>query len=265
MIIAWALDLHIPFESMEKLRLIIITIILCAQATAFAKAKVQKAVDRSVLAPLISTFDLTTQSDGSLKIELQNVNGQKKSAELKKIEEYTEFTRYALDNPFSAAVAPHVLNLYVFSKIKPTMVESKDSTSAEEDLADLKLDLVVLLDSVSKKTLKTKGVFFYREHVVAEGSVDNNSQIKITDDLSGKVKNCKLQELKVTKNLLGSDKRSLDLEVRLAQSGKQIRQKLNVNLLNMKLTPIKKVDEIEEYDEELDFEGEENETDSTRS
>lgn len=250
---------------MEKIiALLILSVVFTSEISQAKPKRVQPAkVDKTSLAKFVSSFELSKKQDGSLKMEIQNANGQTKDVELQKVEEYTEFTRYSLSNPFAAPSENHTLNLYIFEKVKPTVQESREALSAESETSELRMDLVVLLDSVTKKALKTKGALFYKDNLVAEGSIDNNSQIKIIDDLSGKIKSYKLQELKVTKNLLGSDKRSLDFEVKIVQAGQQIKQKLNINLLNMKLTPKPRDEDI--LDEELDFEGEDNETNNSNS
>ncbi len=209
-------------------------------------------INKKSLQTFISTFDLIQTANGQLELTIQNVNGEKKKAELNKIEEYEEFTRYSLPNPFGSS--SHILNLYVFQKIKPTLQESKDSSTLEHDMSDLRIDLVVLMDGTTKKTVSSKGVFYHNNTLVADGTIDDNAKFKIIDNLSKKLRNLKLNEVKVTKDMLGSDKRRVDMELKVAQAGKQLSQKLNLNLLNMKLTPVKSEVEIEDMEQESEFE-----------
>ncbi len=246
------------------------SLIIISPLVVFGVPKVTKSTrttlsekDIASFGAMVSTFDLTPESDG-LKIDIKNMNGQSRPEMLTaKVEDYEEYEKYSFDNPY---LLNHKLDLFIFSKVKPNMYDDRDITNSIDDISDLRFDLQVLVDSASKKTIKSKVVAYYKDNVVAEGSVDNNSEIKIKDDLSNKVKNCKLQELKVIKNLLGSYKRSLDLEVKYVQFGRSVKQKLNLNLQNMKMTPKKIEIEKNELDEQdLDLEGEENETSTTHS
>ncbi|MES2769710.1 MAG: hypothetical protein V4596_11255 [Bdellovibrionota bacterium] len=248
------------------------SLIIISPFVVFGAPKVTKSTrttlsekDKASFGAIVSTFDITSEADG-LKIDLRNINGQTKPEMLTtKVEDYEEYSKYSFDNPY---LQNHRLDLFIFSRVKPNMLDDKDMANSIDDISDLRFDLQVLLDSASKKTIKSKVVVYYKDNIVAEGSVDNNSEIKIKDDLSNKVKNCKLQELKVIKNLLGSYKRSLDLEVKYVQSGRSVKQKLNLNLQNIKMTPKKIETETEENEleeQDLDLEGEENETSTTHS
>jgi hypothetical protein len=197
------------------------------------------------LSTLISGFEVQTTTADGLQIELLNMNGVKKAELLKtKMEEYQEYTRYSFNNPFDKKL----LELYIFEKIKPSILDNKEINS-DADISEIRLNLMVLMDPAGKKTLKSKAQVFYKEVLVAEGSIEGNSAIKMTNDLSLNLKNCKMQEFKVTNNLLNSDKRSFDLQIKFAQNGKSIKQNLNVNLLNMKQTPKSLSDEEGNEDE----------------
>lgn len=202
----------------------------------------------SRLSTMISSFDVTAQEDG-LQVELSNMNGQKKSEFLTtKAEQFQEYTRYSFSNPF--ADQAYGLDLYIFEKVKPTILDNRND-DGDADLSEVRVDVMILVDSATKKTIKSRAVVFYKDSLIAEGSVENNSQIRITDDLSSKMKNCKLDGVKVVKNLLGSEKRSLDIEVGYIQGKKMMRQVLNVSLLNMKQTPLAPP-EKEDIDTNLD-------------
>jgi hypothetical protein len=210
-------------------------------------------LNKASFSKFISTFELKELDEGHFDLEVQNVNGEKKKPDLTKLEEYEEYVRYAFQNPF--VNSSHILNLYVFKRLKPILVDAKDGGSLESEISDLYIDLAILMDSATKKTIHSKGSFYLKDTLVAEGSINGNANIKIVDDLSRKIKNLKLQQVRVTQDMLGTDKRSLNMELQVAQAGKQINQKLNVNLLNMKQTPVKKIeDEFEEMDQELDSE-----------
>lgn len=223
--------------------------------------KISKA-SLSRLSTMIATFEVTPQEKG-LELELSNLNGQKKSEFLTtKTEQYLEYTRYTFANPFLDQESK--LDLYIFEKLKPSISDDRDDDS-DTDLSEMYVSLIVLIDSATKKTIKSKAQIFYKDSLVGEGTVDNNSKIKISDDLSSKIKNCKLHELKVVRNLLGSDKRSLDFEVGYIQDKRLVKQKMNVSLLNMKQTPIPapSKDDIENND--LNIKETEDETNSTHS
>jgi hypothetical protein len=225
--------------------------------------------DQIALSKLISTFDILNEP--TLQIELMNMNGVKKTENLAtKMEEYQEYTRYSFKNPFGNANEEskknekYNLELYIFDKIKPSLQETKDLNASDSDVTDLRVDLMVLMDAATKKTLKVKAKFYYKDFLIADGNVDNNSPVKITDDLNSKLKSCKIQELRVVRNLLGSDKRSLDLQIKFTQGEKQIKENLNINLLDMKQTPLNKKTE-NDLEEDQETEGNENETTTDRS
>lgn len=205
----------------------------------------------SRLSTMISSFDVSSQETG-LQVELSNMNGQKESEFLtNKTEQFQEYTRYAFSNPFSDET--YGLDLYIFEKVKPTISDDRND-DGEADLSEIRVDVMLLVDSATKKTIKSRAGIFYKDSLIAEGSLENNSQIRITDDLSSKIKNLRLDGLKVLKNLLGSEKRSLDIEVGYIQGKKIMRQILNVSLLNMKQTPLPppEKDDIEDINMNLD-------------
>lgn len=227
--------------------------------------------DIAALSALISTFDVSQDPQG-LKIEIRNANGQQKPEILTtKTEEFEEYSKYSFFNPHQKN---HKLDLFIFEKVKPSLLEDRDLNNSIDDISDLRFDLQVLVDAASKKTIKSKMVVYYKDLQVAEGGVEDNALIKITNDLSKQVKNGKLQEMKITKNLMNSYKRSMDLEVKYIQGNKLLKQRLSLNLQNIKQTPIIKVieqDEIEDIEEDLNLEpnleneGNTNETNNTNS
>jgi len=219
---------------------------------------------------MIATFDISQDPQG-LKVGIRNANGKEKSQILtSKIEEFEEYSKYSFFNPHQMN---HELDLFIFEKVKPNLLDDRDLNNTTDDISDLRFDLQVLVDAASKKTIKSKVVIYYKDIIVAEGGVESNSLIKITNDLSKQVKNGKLQEIKITQNLMNSYKRSMDVEVKYVQSNRLLKQRLSLNLQNIKQTPIviETLEENEEIEEDLNLdpnlqnEGNSNETNSTNS
>lgn len=205
--------------------------------------------DIVMLSAMISNFDILDDPQG-INIVIRNANGQGRSQILTSaVEEFEEYSKYEFYNPHQKN---HTLDLFIFTKLKPVLLDDRDLNGSVDDISDLRFDLHVLTDTVSKKTIKSKVVVYYKDSVVAKGGVETNLPIKISNDLSKQIKNGKLQEIKITQNLMDSYKRSMDIEVKYVQSNKLLKQKLTLNLQNVKQTPIHEEIIEEEVEEDLD-------------
>lgn len=215
--------------------------------------------DREILSGLISTFDIVQEGE-QLKVNIKNINGDEKAQALDvKVEDYEEYSKYTFNNPHQDS---HTLDLYLFEKIKPTLVDNQDDINSEANMSDLRFDLHVLVDSATKKTIKAKTMIYFNDEVVASGAVENNYHMLIASDLSKKFKNYKLLGMQVIGNYIGSDKRAFDLEATYIQSEKRVAQKFRVSIQNMEATQRAMLGDEEETDIKNN-EGEDNETIST--
>lgn len=210
--------------------------------------------DIASLSKLISSFSVQTTESG-LKLEIQNVNGEIKSEVLnKKSEEYKEFDKYTFGNPFAINQAGDIqkIDLYIFKKIKPALIDDKSSADIEADISEMSIDLMILADSSNKKMIKSNADFYFKDYLIASGNLDSSSQIKLHDDLNKKVKDCKLIELIINKNLLDSNKRLMDFGIKLVHEGRVVEHNFTMSLLNMKLTPVAEAsEEILDINEEV--------------